>query len=161
MRAQLFTSILTLVGILVIIFSLSPLLALGSMIAFPLMIGLVGVVGKKTRDVYRRYQARLGALNVVLEETYSGQRVVLAFGQEDSVLSRFDKANEETRATGVKAMTLALVVMPMMGILSNLNVAILCGLGGWLAIRGGVTIGTIAAFISYSRRFAEPLSHAR
>ncbi len=155
--AQLFTSILTLVGILVIIFSLSPLLALGSMIAFPLMIGLVGVVGKKTRDVYRRYQARLGALNVVLEETYSGQRVVLAFGQEDSVLSRFDKANEETRATGVKAMTLALVVMPMMGILSNLNVAILCGLGGWLAIRGVVTIGTIAAFISYSRRFAEPL----
>jgi ATP-binding cassette subfamily B protein len=54
-------------------------------------------------------------------------------------------------------MTLALVVMPMMGILSNLNVAILCGLGGWLAIRGMVTIGTIAAFISYSRRFAEPL----
>ena len=54
-------------------------------------------------------------------------------------------------------MALALVVMPMMGILSNLNVAILCGLGGWLAIRGVVSIGTIAAFISYSRRFAEPL----
>jgi len=155
--AQLFTGILTLTGILVIIFSMSPLLALGSMIAFPMMIGLVGIVGKKTRDVYRRYQARLGALNVVLEETYSGQRVVLAFGQEDSVLSRFDKANEAVRSTGVQAMTLALVVMPMMGILSNLNVAILCGLGGWLAIRGVATIGTIAAFISYSRRFAEPL----
>ena len=155
--AQLFTGILTLIGILVIIFSMSPLLALGSMVAFPMMIGLVGIVGKKTRDVYRRYQARLGALNVVLEETYSGQRVVLAFGQEDSVLSRFDKANEAVRSTGVQAMTLALVVMPMMGILSNLNVAILCGLGGWLAIRGVVTIGTIAAFISYSRRFAEPL----
>ena len=54
-------------------------------------------------------------------------------------------------------MTLALLVMPMMGILSNLNVAVLCGLGGWLAIRGMVTIGTIAAFITYSRRFAEPL----
>jgi ATP-binding cassette subfamily B multidrug efflux pump len=155
--AQLFTGILTLAGILIIIFVLSPWLALGSMIAFPLMIGLVGTVGRKTRNVFRKYQARLGALNAVLEETYSGQRIVLAFGQEESVLTRFDRANEEVRSTGVRAMTLALVVMPMMGILSNLNVAILCGLGGWLAIRGIVSIGTIAAFISYSRRFAEPL----
>ncbi len=155
--AQLFTGILTLAGILIIIFILNPWLAAGSMLAFPLMIGLVGMVGRKTRRVFRSYQARLGALNSVLEETYSGQRVVLAFGQEQSVLDRFDQANEAVRATGIRAMTLALVVMPMMGILSNLNVAILCGLGGWLAIRGLVSIGTIAAFISYSRRFAEPL----
>jgi ATP-binding cassette subfamily B protein len=155
--AQLFTGILTLAGILVIIFILSPWLAIGSMIAFPLMIGLVGMVGKKTRTVFRSYQARLGALNAVLEETYSGQRVVLAFGQAENVLVRFDQANEAVRATGVQAMALALVVMPMMGILSNLNVAVLCGLGGWLAIRGIVSVGTIAAFIFYSRRFAEPL----
>jgi ATP-binding cassette, subfamily B, multidrug efflux pump len=154
---QLFTGMLTLVGILAIIFILSPWLALGSMLAFPLMIGLVGMVGRKTRTVFRSYQQGLGALNAVLEETYSGQRVVLAFGQEESVLDRFDQANEAVRKTGVRAMTMALIVMPMMGILSNLNVAILCGLGGWLAIRGLVSIGTIAAFISYSRRFAEPL----
>lgn len=72
-------------------------------------------------------------------------------------MDRFDRANEAVRSTGVEAMTLALVVMPMMGILSNLNVAIVCGLGGWLAIRGLVSVGTIAAFIAYSRRFAEPL----
>jgi ATP-binding cassette subfamily B protein len=154
---QLFTGILTLIGILIIIFILSPWLAIGSMIAFPLMIGLVGMVGRKTRDVFRGYQARLGVLNAVLEETYSGQRVVLAFGQEQRVLNRFDEANEGVRSTGVQAMTLALLVMPMMGVLANFNVAILCGFGGWLAIRGVVTIGTIAAFISYSRRFAEPL----
>jgi ATP-binding cassette, subfamily B, multidrug efflux pump len=155
--AQLFTGLLTLAGILVIIFILSPWLAAGSMLAFPLMIGLVGIVGKKTRKVFRSYQKRLGTLNAVLEETYSGQRVVLAFGQEQNVLAKFDRANEAVRSSGVQAMTLALVVMPMMGILSNLNVAILCGLGGWLAIRGMVSIGTIAAFIAYSRRFAEPL----
>jgi ATP-binding cassette subfamily B multidrug efflux pump len=155
--AQLFTGILTLAGILTIIFVLSPWLAAGSMLAFPLMVGLVGMVGKKTRGVFRSYQERLGALNAVLEETYSGQRVVLAFGQEQTVLAHFEQVNAAVRATGVRAMTLALVVMPMMGILSNLNVAILCGLGGWLAIRGMVSIGTIAAFISYSRRFAEPL----
>jgi ATP-binding cassette subfamily B multidrug efflux pump len=155
--AQLFTGILTLAGILIIIFILNPWLALGSMVAFPLMIGLVGMVGKKTRKVFRSYQARLGKLNAILEETYSGQRVILAFGREESVLDRFDRANEALRSTGVQAMTLALLVMPMMGVLSNLNVAILCGIGGWLAIRGMVTIGTLAAFISYSRRFAEPL----
>ena len=154
---QLFTGILTLAGILIIIFALSPWLALGSMIAFPMMIGLVGLVGRKTRAVFRNYQSSLGALNAILEETYSGQRVVMAFGQERSVLNRFDQANEAVRAAGVQAMALALIVMPMMGILSNLNVAILCGLGGWLAIRGMVSIGTIAAFITYSRRFAEPL----
>lgn len=154
---QLFTGILTLAGILAVIFFLSPWLAAGSMLAFPLMIGLVGFVGKRTRDVFRGYQQRLGALNAVLEETYSGQRVVLAFGREENVLDRFDNANEGVRSSGIRAMALALVVMPMMGILSNLNIAILCGLGGWLALKGMVSVGTIAAFISYSRRFAEPL----
>ncbi|MBE0584272.1 MAG: ABC transporter ATP-binding protein, partial [Desulfofustis sp.] len=117
----------------------------------------VGMVGRKTRSAFRNYQASLGELNAVLEETYSGQRVVLAFGQEELVLGRFDTANQSVRTIGMQAMVLALLVMPMMGILSNLNVAVLCGLGGWLAIKGMVTIGTIAAFISYSRRFAEPL----
>jgi ATP-binding cassette subfamily B protein len=154
---QLFTGILTLAGILAVIFFLSPWLAAGSMLAFPLMIGLVGFVGKKTRRVFRSYQQRLGMLNVVLEETYSGQRVVLAFGREEHVLDRFDDANEAVRCSGIRAMALALVIMPMMGILSNLNIAILCGLGGWLALKGMVSVGTIAAFISYSRRFAEPL----
>ncbi len=155
--AQLFTGILTLAGILVVIFILSPWLALGSMLAMPLMLGLVGAVGRRTRAVFRDYQKELGALNAVLEETYSGQRVVLAFGQEHRVLNQFDQANEAVRTTGLRAMTLALLVMPMMGILANLNVAIVCGLGGWLAIKGLVSIGTIAAFITYSRRFAEPL----
>jgi ATP-binding cassette subfamily B protein len=121
------------------------------------MVGLVAVVGRRTRGAFRSYQANLGSLNGVLEETYSGQRVVLAYGQTQKALGRFDEANEAVRASGTQAMTLALVVMPMMGILSNANVAILGGLGGWMAIQGWVSIGTIAAFITYSRRFAEPL----
>ncbi len=155
--AQLFTGLFTLVGIVFIIFFLDPWLAAGSMLAFPLMIGLVGLVGKKTRGKFQDYQKNLGDLNASLEETYSGQRVVLAFGQEQSALEKFDQANEAARTTGIAAMTLSLLVMPMMGILSNLNIAVVCGLGGWLAVRGAVSVGTIAAFISYSRRFAEPL----
>ena len=154
---QMFTGIMTLAGILAVIFFLNPWLALGSMLAFPLMIGLVGLVGKRTRKSFRLFQGHLGRLNAELEETYSGQRVVMAFGREKSILDRFDRANEAVRVAGTRAMTLALVVMPMMGILSNLNVAVVCGLGGWLAVRGMTSVGTIAAFISYSRRFAEPL----
>lgn len=155
--AQLFTGLLTLVGVMAVMFAMNALLALGSMIVFPLMIGLVGVVGKRTRGAFQAYQANLGMLNGILEETYSGQRVVIAFGREEGVLAKFDRANELVRSTGVRAMALAFFIMPMMGILANANVAILAGLGGWMAIHGLVSIGTIAAFITYSRRFAEPL----
>jgi ATP-binding cassette subfamily B protein len=155
--AQLFTGILTLLGILGVMFAMNAWLALGSMVVFPLMVGLAAAVGRRTRGAFRGYQANLGLLNGVLEETFSGQRVVLAYGQEESVLAKFDQANEAVRITGTQAMTLAFLVMPMMGILSNANVAILGGLGGWMAIKGMVSIGTIAAFITYSRRFAEPL----
>lgn len=154
---QLFSGLLTLVGILIVMFILSPYLALASMIMLPLMVGLVGLVGKKTRSAFRSYQKNLGILNGTLEETYSGQRVVMAYGQENRVLERFERENETVRRIGVHAMTYALLVMPMMGVMSNANVAVVAGLGGWLAVKGIVSIGLIATFIAYSRRFAEPL----
>ncbi|MEI6171499.1 MAG: ABC transporter ATP-binding protein, partial [bacterium] len=155
--SQLFSGVLTLVGVLIIMFVLNPLLALGTMVACPLMIGLVGLVGSKTRKAFRGYQKDLGALNGILEETYSGQRVVMAYGQQETALRKFDEANEVVRKVGTHAMTYALLVMPMMGILSNANIAIIAGLGGWMAIVGMTTVGTIASFIGYSGRFAEPL----
>ena len=154
---QLFSGLLTLVGILVVMFILSPWLALASMLVLPLMVGLVGLIGKRTRGAFRSYQSNLGLLNGTLEETYSGQRVVMAFGQEDRTLEKFDRENETVRRVGTRAMTLALLIMPMMGILSNANVAVVMGIGGWLALRGVVSIGLLATFITYSRRFAEPL----
>ena len=154
---QLFSGLLTLVGILIVMFILSPWLALASMIFLPLMMGLVALVGKKTRGAFRSYQMNLGILNGTLEETFSGQRVVMAFGQEERVLEKFDAANATVRNVGVQAMTFALLIMPMMGVLSNANVAVVAGLGGWLAIKGIVSIGLIATFVTYSRRFAQPL----
>lgn len=154
---QLFSGLLTLVGILIVMFLLSPWLALASMIFLPLMMGLVALVGKKTRGAFRRYQKNLGILNGTLEETYSGQRVVMAFGQEDRVLDQFDAANATVRKAGIHAMTYALFVMPLMGALTNANVAVVAGLGGWLAINDLVSIGLIATFLTYSRRFAQPL----
>jgi len=154
---QLFSGMLTMVGILVVMFVLSPWLALASMLVLPMMFALVVVIGKRTRSAFRAYQKNLGILNGTLEETYSGQRVVMAFGQEERVLERFDENNATVRRLGIHAMTHALFIMPMMGILSNMNVAVVAGIGGWLTIRGVVTIGLIATFITYSRRFAEPL----
>ena len=154
---QLFTGLLTLVGILVTMFALNFWLALASMIVFPLMIAVVGFVGKRTRRGYRDFQMRIGQLNGQLEEMFSGQRVILAFGQEASALDSFDQANETVRTAGIHAQTYAMMVPPLMGILSNANIAIVAGLGGWMTLQGSASVGTIATFIGYSRRFAAPL----
>jgi len=154
---DLFSGVLTLAGILVMMFAINFWLALGSMIVFPFMMWLVGFVGKRTRRHFREYQMRLGQLNGKLEEMFSGQRVIIAFGQEASTLADFDQANEQVRQVGIRANTYAMLIPPLMGILSNANIAILAGLGGWMTLRGWATVGTIATFYTYSRRFAAPL----
>jgi ATP-binding cassette subfamily B protein len=153
----LFTGMLTLVGILVMMFAINFWLALGSMVIFPLMTWLVGFVGKRTRRGFREYQMRIGRLNGRLEEMFSGQRVIIAFGREAAALDEFDAANEMVRRVGIRAQTYAMLVPPLMGILSNANIAILAGLGGWMTLQGWATVGTIATFYTYSRRFAAPL----
>ena len=155
--STLSTGMFTLVGILVMMFVLNFWLALGSMFVFPLMMGLVGFVGRRTRKGFRVFQAEIGQLNAQLEEMYSGQRIILAFGQEAAALNVFDETNRKVRAAGTRAQTYALLLPPMMGILSHVNIAVVVGLGGWMTLHGWANIGTIATFISYSRRFAQPL----
>jgi ATP-binding cassette subfamily B protein len=154
---QTASGLLTLVGILVMMFAINFWLALGSMIVFPIMVLFVGWVGRRTRSGFRDYQMRIGQLNGQLEEMFSGQRVIIAFGQEGRALEEFDRANEMVRDVGVRAQTFAMLVPPLMGILSNANIAILAGLGGWMVLQGVATVGTIATFYNYSRRFAAPL----
>ena len=154
---ELFGGLLSLVGIMVMMFALNFWLALASMIVLPLMVLLVGFVGRRTRQGFRGFQMRMGQLNGQLEEMFSGQRVVMAFGQQDSVLKRFDEANEQVRIVGTQAQSYAMLVPPLVGILSNANIAIVAGLGAFMALRGWTSVGTIATFISYSRDFANPL----
>ncbi|MEJ5312058.1 MAG: ABC transporter ATP-binding protein [Anaerolineae bacterium] len=154
---DLIGGLLSLVGIVVMMFSINFWLSLGSMFVFPLMLWFTGWVGKRTRQGFRDYQMRIGQLNGELEEIFSGQRVIIAFGQEGSTLSKFDRVNEETRDVGIRAQTYATLIPPLMGIFSNANIAILAGLGGWMVIRGWATVGTILTFYNYSRRFAGPL----
>ncbi|MGC9348511.1 MAG: ABC transporter ATP-binding protein [Anaerolineae bacterium] len=153
----LFSGLLTLVGIVAVMFATNFWLALASMVVLPAMLWLVGFVGKRTRGGFRDYQKRLGILNGTLEEMFSGQRVIIAYGQEGAVLDDFERANATVRDVGIQAMTYSLLVPPLMGIMSNANVAIIAGLGGWMTLQGLASVGTIAAFYNYSRRFATPL----
>ncbi|HOT93012.1 MAG TPA: ABC transporter ATP-binding protein [Anaerolineae bacterium] len=154
---ELFGGLLSLVGIVVMMFAINFWLALGSMFVFPLMLWFTGFVGKRTRQGFREFQMYIGKLNGELEEIFSGQRVILAYGQEGSTLAKFDRVNAETRDVGIRAQIYATLIPPLMGIFSNANIAILAGLGGWMILRGWATVGTILTFYNYSRRFAGPL----
>ncbi len=154
---QMVANLLLSVGILVMMFRLNIYLALGSLLVFPVMVGLTALVSKRTRAGFRGLQTNLGRLNANMEENVSGERVVIAFGQRKSVLEAFDRINSAVRASGIQAMSYALLIPPLMGILTNLNIAVVAGLGGWLVLNGLASVGTIASFISYSRQFAQPL----
>jgi len=154
---SLISSAITLVGILVAMFALNVWLALASLLVFPLMVILTAVVGQRTRAGFRDLMAEMGSLNSVMQETITGQRVVIAFEQQESVNRKFDSSNDKVKAISVKANTYAMLMMPLMSILSNANIAIVAGIGAWMTLQGMATVGLIATFITYSRRFADPL----
>lgn len=154
---ELIRSLLTLVGIVAAMFVLNAWLASASLLVFPLMIVFTALVGKQTRSGFRSLQMNMGMLNSVMQETITGQRVVIAFNQHESSNRRFKKANQEVKKMGTKAETYAFLVPPLVGILSNANIAIVAGLGSWMVLQGLATVGLISVFISYSRRFADPL----
>lgn len=154
---RLITNLLTSVGVLLIMFRLNTALALGSLLVFPVMVGITAFVAKRTRSGFRSLQMNIGRLNAAMEETLSGERVVIAFNRQPAALKAFNQINHVVRDTGIHALTYALLIMPLIGILSNFNIAIIAGLGGWLVLQGLASVGTIASFISYSRQFAQPL----
>ncbi|UCG45413.1 MAG: ABC transporter ATP-binding protein, partial [Candidatus Bathyarchaeota archaeon] len=156
---QLIRNLITLVGIVVLMFRLNIWLALASLLVFPIMVILTAVVAGRTRSSFRDLQSNLGSLNGIMQETISGQRVVIAFEQQESVNRKFVQANNSVKKVGIRAMTYAMLIPPLMGILSNANIAVVAGVGSWMTLQGLATVGTIATFITYSRRFADPLRH--
>jgi ATP-binding cassette subfamily B protein len=148
---------LALVGILVAMFVLNPWLATASILVVPLTFWFTGFVARYTRRGFRTLQLELGNLNSTMEESISGQRVIQAFRRGDITLSSFRRDNEAVYKAGIYANSYALLLMPLTNILGNLFVIVLAGLGGWLAVQGLATVGMIATFISYGRRFIQPL----
>ena len=153
----LLSGLLTLVGILIAMFVLNHWLALASILVVPVTVWFTGFVARYTRRGFQRLQKELGNLNGTMEETISGQRVVKAFRRNDWAIAAFRRDNEAVYQAGVYANSYALLLMPLTNILGNLFVIVLAGLGGWLAIQGLATVGIIATFISYGRRFIQHL----
>jgi ATP-binding cassette subfamily B protein len=154
---SLFASVITLVGILVVMFALNFWLALTSVLVVPLTGWFTSFVARYTRRGFRELQKQLGTLNGAMEESISGQRVVKAFRRKDSVVATFRKHNEAVYKAGLFANTYALLLMPLTNVIGNFFVIILAGVGGWLALQGLATVGMIATFISYGRLFIQPI----
>lgn len=155
---QVFSSVLTLVGTVVIMLSLSPFLTLLTMIIIPLLFIAMRFITKRTSKLFKEQQASLGALNGMIEETISGQRIVKAFSQEERVKEEFREKSEHLRRTGFWALTYSGYIPKVMNFLNNFSFAIVAGIGGILAYYDLVTIGTIVIFTEYARQFTRPLN---
>ena len=134
-------SVLSLVGFVVAMFVLNFWLALASVIVVPIMVWFTDFIAKSTRKGFRDLQKSLGELNGVMEESISGQRVVKAFRRNETSVENFRRVNADVFKAGVFANTYAMMLMPLTNQLGNLFVIVLAGLGGWLALRGLVTVG--------------------
>ncbi len=154
---SLVASVLSLLGILIAMFILNPWLALAAVLVVPIMFWFTQFVARYTRKGFRDLQKELGEINGVMEESISGQRVVKAFRRSESAIERFRASNQKVYAAGVYANTYALMLMPLTWVLGNFFVIVLVGLGGYLALKGLVTVGMIATFISYAQNFIQPL----
>ena len=131
-----------------------------------MMLLLTRWVAPRTRAGFRAQQATLGKLNGLIEETITGQRVVKAYGREAAAIGEFDTANQTLPPAATQAQIFAGFIGPMMNFVNNLGLAIVAGAGGWMAVQGLATVGTIASFINYSapvrpaaQRDRQPLQH--
>ena len=153
----LLASVLSMIGIVVAMFLLDPWLALASLLVVPLMLWFSRFVSVYTRRGFRDVQRSVGELSGEMEEALNGQKVIQAFRRGDAVAARFRELNESVYEASVRANTYALLLMPLTAVLGNLFVIVLAGLGGWLALKGLVTVGVIATFINYGQNFVGPL----
>jgi ATP-binding cassette subfamily B protein len=154
---SLLASVLSLAGIIVAMFLLDPWLALSSLFVIPLMFWFTQFVARYTRKGFRDLQKQLGEMNGVMEESISGLKVIKAFRRNAEVIETFRRQNSKVFDVAVYANSYALLLMPLTNILGNLFVIVIAAFGGWLALRGLVTVGVITTFIIYGQNFIQPL----
>lgn len=157
---QVFSSILTLTGTLVVMLYLSPLLTLLTMIIVPVMFVAMRWITRRTGLLFKEQQQAVGELNGMIEETISGQRIVKAFSQEQRAMEEFAEKSDRLRQTGFWALTYSGFIPKVMNMLNNAAFAVVAGVGGLLALKGdgAVTIGTIVIFSEFARQFTRPLN---
>ncbi len=152
------TSVLTVVGVLVMMFSISWQLALVALIALPLMGVIFGVIGPRSQKAFGTQWRKVGRLNARVEEAFSGHALVKVFGREQDALDKFQVENEELFQSAFKAQFLSGVIMPAMTFVGSLSYAALAVLGGLMVANGQLRLGDVQAFIQYSQQFSQPLA---
>ncbi|MCP8969333.1 ABC transporter ATP-binding protein [Ectobacillus ponti] len=155
---QLMSGVIVILGSLTMMLVLSPLLTLASLLTVPLVFLLTRTIAKRTRMLFKEQQAQLGRLNGHIEETISGIHIVKAFNHEQKAIEEFQQVNGKLRDVGLKAQIWSGFLMPIMNVINNLGFAAVAIAGGILAVKGMITVGVIASFISYSRQFVRPLN---
>jgi len=155
---QLMSTGITITGSLVMMLVLSPPLTLAALVTLPLVFLLTRTISRRTRVLFKEQQVILGSLNGHIEESISGIHVVKAFGREEASIARFAELNARLRDVGTKAQIWSGFIMPIMNVINNVGFAAVALAGGILAVRGMVTVGVIASFLSYSRQFVRPLN---
>ena len=155
---QVFSSILTLTGTIIVMLLLSPLLTFITMLIIPLMFLATRWITRRTGKLFKEQQAALGALNGMIEENISGQRIIKAFSQEQRVKDEFREKSERLRRTGFWSLTYSGYIPKVMNFLNNLSFTLIAAIGGFLAYKGQISIGTIVIFTEYARQFTRPLN---
>ena len=154
---QLITSVSTIIGVLVMMLTISPIMTLIAIILLPISIGLIGTVIKFSQKYFRAQQETLGDVNGQVEEIYSGHHIVQAFGQEKAVCDTFHETNNALYNSAWKSQFFSGLMHPIMIFVGNLGYVGIALSGALFAARGVISIGDIQAFIQYTRNFTQPI----
>ena len=155
---QIVTAICTIIGILIMMFSISWQMTLISLVILPVASIVVRLIVGRSQKYFSRQQEYLGHVNGQVEEIYGGLTVVKAFNAEDKVTNTFDKANDELYHSAWKSQFLSGLMHPIMNFISNIGYVGVAVAGGYLAINGTITVGNIQSFIQYNKQFTQPIN---
>lgn len=154
---QLITSVTTLLGVLVMMISISPLLTLVTVVILPISVGMIGFIIKKSQKYFKNQQEYLGHVNGQVEEIYGGHTIVKAFNKEEDVISEFKKTNDVLYNSAWRSQFLSGLMQPIMAFVGNLGYVVVAILGGIMNIKGTMNVGDIQSFITYVKQFTNPI----
>jgi ATP-binding cassette subfamily B multidrug efflux pump len=154
---QIITSVVTVLGVLVMMFTISWQMTLVAIVTLPLSFGILGLILNKSQVFFKRQQDYLGHINGHVEEMYGSHLVVKAFNGEAKSVAQFDEINNVLYDSAWKSQFLTGLLFPIMNFVGNLGYVGICILGGYLVIKGTITLGDIQAFIQYVRSFTQPI----
>lgn len=155
---QIVTSLVTVIGVLAMMFSISWQMTLIAVLIVPVSMVVVMIIIRQSQKFFRQQQDYLGHVNGHVEENFGGHVIVKAFGREEKSITQFDEYNNTLYGSAWKAQFFSSIMMPVMNLVGNLGYVAVVMLGGWLVAQGTITVGDIQAFIQYVRSFTQPIT---